>query len=83
MSSHELPELNKSPDPAKNRKPDLYVQALLLGRTPLPHDEWVMRYSADFRRLYETEDDFRELVNDHEMTEEKLRRIQGWLDGDH
>lgn len=70
------PEMRNS-SPEKNH--DLLAQAMLVGRDPAGEQDWVERYAERFRKLYETDEDFRELVNS-DLTDGILTRIQQRLD---
>jgi hypothetical protein len=77
--SDELPELRKSKNPEKNKHPDYLVQAKLMARSPLPPGDWVERYAARFRKLYDTDETFREKVQEEDI-DGNLKDIQERLD---
>jgi hypothetical protein len=79
--SDALPELRKSKNPAENRNHDFMVQAMLMARSNFREDEWVERYATAFRKLFDTDESFRETVND-EISDKNLKDIQNRLDAE-
>ncbi len=78
MDFEALPELKKSKNPRENKNPDFMAQALLIARSPFREDEWVGRFAAAFRELFNKDEAFRELTND--LSEKNLRTLQEMLD---
>jgi hypothetical protein len=79
--SDALPEQRKSKNPAENKNHDFMVQAMLMSRSNFREDEWVERYAAAFRKLFNTDESFRELVND-EISDQNLKQVQERLDAE-
>ena len=73
-----LPELKKSRNPEENKNPDFLAQARLIARSTFHENEWVQRYAEAFRRLFDTDDQFRELAQD--LSDEHLLRMQEMLE---
>ena len=67
----------EKPDDLKNAV--FLTQAMLMGRNPGGEVDWVERYAERFRRLFDSDDDFRQSLL-REMTDEHLRTIQDRLD---
>lgn len=67
----------QKPEDLKNA---LFIaQAMLMGRSPTPEAEWTETYSAKFRKLFDTNEEFRDLLL-KEMNNETLRTLQEMLD---
>ncbi len=73
------PDLAPEMRNTREKNHDLLAQAKLISRDPAGERDWVERYAARFRKMYQTDDAFRDMVND-ELTEENLTRIQQRLD---
>lgn len=55
------------------------AQAVLKGRSPLPEEEWEGQYAVKFRKLFDSSDEFRDLLL-LEMDNQTLRSLQDMLD---
>ena len=64
----------------KDLKNALFIaQAMLMGRSPTPEVEWVETYAETFRKLFDMNEEFRDLLLE-EMNNENLRTLQEMLD---
>lgn len=57
------------------------AQAMLKGRSPIPEEEWSRENDRKFERLFNSNDDFRELLM-QELSNENLRTLQEMLDNE-
>ena len=77
FSPHEIAPAMRERDP---KDVNIFlVQGMLAGRNPAGEEEWVERYAATFRRLYESDQDFHALVVSP-IEQERLVQIQECLD---
>jgi len=67
----------EKPDDLKNAL--FTAQGLLMTRSPLAEMEWVETYAKTFRKLFDTNDEFRDRLL-QELDKDNLRALQDMLD---